>query len=138
MKYLLILTVFSTLCLGAYESSGEHYQKTWPIENLNDLKKNHKAVFVGTLRKYTPIERGKGEGTIFWDWEIVLKDGYTLPVIGKGIAFEKFENRRVKLNCFSFYGTIVGEVPETIDPYSCPTQRLTGYRLDVASIELLD
>lgn len=56
-----------------------------------DTSKNKKIILKGLLRKYTPNETGKGAGHMFWRWEVLLADSYSLPAQAKGNTLDPFK-----------------------------------------------
>ena len=92
-----------------------------------EKNKNKETTVIGLLRKYTPNEKGKGAGHMFWDWELFLNDSNAVPVQAKDIDLSKFADRNVTVKCLVFYGIIIG----SDEPHA---QNAAGYRLDVLSI----
>lgn len=97
--------------------------------------KNKSAVIFGKIQKYTPIKSGKGQGHMFWQWEIALRGGGRIPIVskdksdGESIVFDEYENLDVVIYGFIFYGIVIGD--------SDPThQSATGYRIDADDIRL--
>lgn len=104
------------------------------IEDAEKLK-NTDAVIFGRLQKFTPWEKGKGSGHMFWQWEIKLSDGTAIPVVsknksdGESIVFDEYESRNVVIYGRVFYGIIIGD--------SNPNhQSMTGFRIDADGIDI--
>lgn len=123
---ILVLTVVSSLSLIAQDGIKPSNCSKWA-----DLEKNkNKTVTTeGLFRKYTPEKKGKGAGHMFWDWEILMVDGTTVPVstTNKKINYKEFEGKKVAIKGLVFYGVIIGS--------SNPNeQSATGYRIDPVEI----
>ncbi len=86
----------------------------------------------GFFRKFTPNKQGKGAGHMFWDWEILLEDSIAIPVKAIDVSLElsKFENKKVSVNAFMFYGIVIG----SDNPNE---QSARGYRIDINNIKTL-
>lgn len=95
--------------------------------------KNTDALIIGRLQKFTPWEKGKGAGHLFWQYEIKLSDSTAIPVVnmdksdGESIVFEEYLNSEVIIYGKIFYGIIIGDS----DPSH---QSMTGYRIDADGI----
>lgn len=85
--------------------------------------KNKPVAVKGKFQKYTPVTRGKGANHMFWEWEIALKDGISIPVVSKNetLKLSDYKNKEVIIEGILFYGIIIGTVEG---------QHATGYRLD--------
>jgi hypothetical protein len=98
------------------------------------VNKDKDVVIIGRLQKFTPWEKGKGAGHMFWDWEIAFPLGGAYPLIAKTqmgapINFAEFENKNVIVHGTVFFGIIIGDSnPEH--------QSATGYRIDADRIEI--
>lgn len=88
-----------------------------------EKNKNTEAVVTGTFQKFTPWDKGKGADYPFWNWEIVMSDGNTVPVHDENndIDYPSFEGKQVSIDCNIFFGIIIG----------CEEgQNATGFRID--------
>lgn len=96
------------------------------------VHKGKEVIIFGKLQKFTPWEKGKGSGHMFWDWEIAFPLGGAYPVISKpgsdSIDFAKFENQNVIVYATVYFGIVIGDS----DPNH---QSATGYRIDAERIE---
>ena len=93
-----------------------------------EKNKNTAAIIKGKLRPYTPNQRGKGTGYMFWDWEVLLADEIAIPVVceDKRINLSAYNSKDILIEGNIFYGIIIGS-PEG--------QNATGYRIDINSIQ---
>jgi hypothetical protein len=100
---------------------------TWDCLVAN---KNKDAIVEGLLQKYTPTKAGKGANYMFWDWEIVLKDGGAVPLkkVSNGADYGHFENKNVKIKGKIFYGIVIGSKNEK-------AQNASGFRIDPEEVE---
>ena len=125
MKTILILLV----CIFGISSSKEHYATCTTYKCIENHKNQHGQV-VGTLRPYTPNEKGKGAGHMFWDYEILLKDSIAIPVVvksGHKLDLKAFLGKQVLIKCLFYYGAIIGgDTPEA--------QAATGWQIRAKSI----
>lgn len=92
-----------------------------------EKNKNKKTMIEGKIRMYTPNKTGKGANYMFWDWEILLADGISIPLISKSknLDISIYKNKNVLIEGDVFYGIIIG---------SSEGQNATGYRIDANSI----
>ncbi|EZH72569.1 hypothetical protein ATO12_20760 [Aquimarina atlantica] len=93
-----------------------------------EKNKNKRILIKGILRTYTPNTTGKGAGHMFWDWEILLDNKITIPVISKDqrLDLSAYNKKNVLIDGDVFYGIVIGD-PEG--------QNATGYRIDAHSIQ---
>lgn len=93
-----------------------------------EKNKNKRIVVKGILRTYTPNKTGKGAGHMFWDWEILLDNQITIPVISKDqrLDLSIYNKKNVLIDGNVFYGIVIGS-PEG--------QNATGYRIDAHSVQ---
>ena len=98
---------------------------TWDCLENN---KNKEAVIKGVFRKYTPNKTGKGANYMFWDWEILLSDSFSVPVKStyNEINYTYFEGKKVLIKGTIFYGVVIGSSEE---------QCARGFRIDPVKIE---
>lgn len=126
MKTLLIIAI----ALFGLNTSSKHYATCTTFKCI-ESHKNQKGQVVGTLRAYTPNEKGKGAGHMFWDYEILLKDSVAIPVIAAPrykLDFKPFLGKQVKMACTFYYGVVIGGGhPEA--------QAATGWRIDAENIQ---
>jgi hypothetical protein len=120
-----------TLLIGvfAFAFTPKHYATCNTFKCIENHK-NQNGQVVGKLQKYTPNKTGKGAGHMFWDYEILLSDGITIPVIEKErhhLDFKAFLGKQVVMKCTFYHGVIIGGgTPEA--------QAATGWRIDAQSI----
>ncbi|HBX50366.1 MAG: hypothetical protein A2275_12480 [Bacteroidetes bacterium RIFOXYA12_FULL_35_11] len=132
MKNLLIIIlvfelVFSINELKAQQVNNKIYSEICDCWNCLMNNKNKEAIIKGVFRKYTPNKIGKGANQMFWDWEIQLSDGYSVPIKNtySEINYSSFENKFVQIKGLIFFGTIIGSGKE---------QSASGYRIDPIEI----
>ena len=108
-KILLLLTLFGLILFSAQdtrvkadsESSSPYSRDTCRTWNDAERLKNTPAIIIGRLQKFTPWEKGKGAGHMFWQFEIKLDDGTAIPVVntdksdGESIPFDEYLNSDV-------------------------------------------
>ncbi len=128
-KFLILVGLLFTIQIIKAQSVNTNVNcvhcSTWDCLEKN---KNQKAIIKGVFQKYTPNKTGKGANHMFWDWEIMLEDGLTVPVkstYGK-INYQSFEGKKVAVKGTIFYGIIIG---------SADGQNATGFRIDPTGIE---
>lgn len=93
--------------------------------------KNESGYVEGILQVYTPNKTGKGAGHMFWDYEIVLKDSTSIPVIEKPrhhLDFKAFLGKKVKMKCTFYYGVVIGGGHPN-------AQAASGWRIDAENIQ---
>ena len=143
-KILLLLTLFGLILFSAQdtrvkadsESSSPYSRDTCRTWNDAERLKNTPAIIIGRLQKFTPWEKGKGAGHMFWQFEIKLADGTAIPVVnkdksdGESIPFDEYLNSDVIIDGTVYYGIIIGDS----DPGH---QSMTGYRIDADGIDFL-
>ncbi|MBZ0201455.1 MAG: hypothetical protein K8I03_00405 [Ignavibacteria bacterium] len=138
---ILILLAFVFACtapvFATAQTAGDLQADTCrSMKNARKLK-NKSAVILGKLQKYTPIKAGKGQGRMFWQWEVSLQGGGRIPVVskdksdGESIVFDEYENLDVVIYGSIFYGIVIGDS----DPNH---QSATGYRIDADGIRLAE
>jgi len=123
-----IILLFSTVIVSCGEEKDMNNYISCDNYDCIEKNKNKQGIIKGTLRPYTPVEKGKGAGTMFWDWEILLSDDFTIPVLceDKSINLSSYNNKNILIEGEIFYGIIIG----------CPEgQNARGYRIDVKSIQ---
>jgi len=102
---------------------------TWDCLEKN---KNKDAIINGVFRKYTPNKTGKGANYMFWDWEIMLTDSFTVPVSTYNeINYKYFDGKKVLIKGAIFYGIIIGSA----DGHG---QNATGFRIDPIEIKVTE
>jgi len=133
------LVIFLILVFSIYTQSAElrsidnEYKDTCRSWADAERLKNSDAVIIGRLQKFTPWEKGKGAGHMFWQYEIKLSDSTAIPVVskdksdGESIVFEEYLNGEVVICGRIFFGIIIGDS----DPNH---QSMTGYRIDADGI----
>ena len=93
-------------------------------ENINEPAK-----IIGKLQPYSAPASGKGSKSVFYDWEILLKDNTKVPVqpLDRFQNLKPFKNKQVIIHGKIFFGTIV----ENTNPLA---QSAMGYRIDLEKI----
>jgi hypothetical protein len=102
---------------------------TWDCLEKN---KNTYAEIIGIFRKFTPNQQGKGANIMYWDWELLLSDGYAVPVSNsnKKINYLSFNGKKICLKGLIYNGVVIKS--------SSPNgQQATGFRLDPFEISLI-
>lgn len=142
-KFLLLFTLFGLTFFSAHdiranpvsESSSAYSGDTCRTYSDAERLKNTQAIIIGRLQKFTPWEKGKGAGHMFWQYEVKLADGSAIPVVsrdksdGESILFYEFLDSNVIIWGTVYYGIIIGDSnPEH--------QSMTGYRIDADGIEI--
>ncbi|MEZ4935978.1 MAG: hypothetical protein R2799_00130 [Crocinitomicaceae bacterium] len=126
MKALVLISIFLLNFNGEKDSICKTY-------SCIEKHKNQKGIVEGRLQVYTPNKTGKGAGHMFWDYEILLKDSVTIPVIAKTssqLDFKSLIGKEVRMSCTFYYGVVIGGGhPDA--------QAATGWRIDAESIEEL-
>lgn len=92
---------------------------------------NQKAHVRGTLRPFTPVKSGKGQGVMFWDWELALTDGTAIPIKNGTLSakiIRRYQGQTVTFVGRIFHGIVIGS---SKPPYA---QSAAGYRLDVMRV----
>jgi hypothetical protein len=113
--------------------SYQNYSDTVRTISEAEARKNKQAVLFGRIQKFTPWESGKGANHMFWDWEIELEGGGSIPIVskdksdGESINFAEYENQNVIVYGMVFFGIVIG----SSDPNH---QSATGYRIDADGI----
>lgn len=126
------MLVFFMACMNSKKIENKMPQsalETCQTFDCLETNKNKKAIILGDFQPYTPNTGGKGAGHMFWDWEIVLKDSVSIPVVSRNeyLDLASFNGHSVQINGLIFYGIIIGS-PEG--------QNATGYRIDADDIQL--
>lgn len=143
-KILLLPILFCLIFISAQdprvkadsESSSSYSRDTCRTWNDAERLKNTPVIIIGRLQKFTPWEKGKGAGHMFWQYEIRLDDSTAIPVVnkdksdGESIPFDEYLNSDVIIYGRVYYGIIIGDS----DPGH---QSMTGFRIDADGIEML-
>lgn len=100
------------------------------VKTYKDLEQNKgKNVYVmGTIIKEEFVNKG-GRATGIYETLLKLSDGETVHIRNKGenkYDFEKFVDKKVKLEAYIFYGNIDSDNPEH--------QSRVGYRIDFTTM----
>ncbi len=92
-----------------------------------EQNKNKDASLVGMFQKYSPNTSGKGANHMFWDWELMLKDGFSIPLKNNTDTtyYKRFEGKKVRIKGYIFYGIVIG---------SAEGQNARGFRIDPVEI----
>lgn len=143
-KILLLPILFSLIFFSAYDTRVEANSECISIYNSDTCRsysdaerlKNTPAIIIGRLQKFTPWEKGKGAGHMFWQYEIKLDDSTAIPVVnkdksdGESIPFDEYLNSDVIIYGTVYYGIIIGDSnPEH--------QSMTGFRIDADGIDFM-
>ena len=132
---MLILAAGFGFCADTAQSTNYNSAPRDTCRTVNDVNvnKGKDVVIYGRLQKFTPWEKGKGSGHMFWDWEIAFPLGGAYPVISKpggdSINFNRYENQNVIVHATVYFGIVIGDS----DPNH---QSATGYRIDAERIEI--
>ncbi len=131
---MLLVTGFSFYS-GSAQNSEYTPRDTCRTVNDVNVNKGKNVIIYGRLQKFTPWEKGKGSGHMFWQWEIAFPLGGAYPVVskdksdGESINFAEYENQNVIVYATVYYGIVIGD--------SDPThQSATGYRIDADGIDI--
>lgn len=92
---------------------------------------NQKAHVRGTLQPFTPVQSGKGQSVMFWDWELAFADGTAIPIKNGSLSakiIRRYQGQAVTFVGRIFHGIIIGG---SEPPYA---QSAIGYRLDVMRV----
>jgi hypothetical protein len=124
----LFFNIFMVSASKAQQTGEKSYTvkcKTWDCLEKN---KNKYAIITGTFRKYTPNTTGKGANYMYWDWELLLTDGFAVPVKNGDakMNYKSFEGKKVLVRGAIFYGIVIGNGEE---------QSATGFRIDPVEIK---
>ena len=76
------------------------------LENLDPALQNENVILEGVLKQYDPTTAGKGGGSQYFDFEILLDDGNTIPITNKISVEKKYVNKDVRLHCLLNDGPI--------------------------------
>jgi hypothetical protein len=92
---------------------------------------NEPAKIIGKLQEYSAPESGKGSKSIFYKWEILLRDHAKVPVqpMDRFLDLAPYQNKQVMIQGKIYFGTVV----ENTDPLA---QSAMGYRIDLEKIFL--
>lgn len=121
--FLILLTlglIFTTPLLNAQQVNDKSYSVHCSIWDCLEKNKNSDAIIKGVFRKYTPNKTGKGANYMFWDWEVLLTDGYAVPVksTNNEINYKYFEDKNVLIRGTIFYGLYLIKVSTSTGKYS--------------------
>ena len=120
-----------------YSQQSVFFQDT--VTNYREIvsHKNQNAYIKGRVQMFRPRETGKGANHMFWQWEIMLPDSSSFPLVsmdksdGESVNFEEYENQTVYVYALVYYGIIIGDSnPEH--------QSMTGYRIDATGVDLIN
>lgn len=129
MKAIAILAIL--LFLQALNSMAQNESQRPVCRTWNDIEnsENKEATVIGRLQHYTPSEKGKGAGYMFWDWEIQLADSTSIPIKAgfPDATLNLLNNKTVMAAGLVFFGIVIGsDAPDE--------QHAIGYRLDLENI----
>lgn len=131
LKFLLLFFIFKANPFFTQNDTTKLYIKcnTWDCLEKN---KNSYAEITGIFKKYSPNQQGKGANIMYWDWELLMSDGYAVPIStsNKKINYLNFNGKNVCLKGFIYNGII-------IKSNSPNGQQATGFRLDPIEIILI-
>jgi hypothetical protein len=146
-KHLIVVVFFSVLFFGCSGQKGqEESAKKMDINHQTKLNitcnkfscleenKNTNVAIEGLLRRYTPNTKGKGAYQMFWDWELLLNDGATVPVVNEddSIDMSIYDGKSILIYGNVFYGVVIGGGGSNLEVQE---QGARGYRIDVITIQ---
>lgn len=131
ISFLLLITgcQASTIATTNDLTDIENHETPSIANNLTDLEnyKNRTAIINGILEEFEPWETGKGAEHMFWDYQLELEDGTTIPAITENtdLDLSAFKDTAVTIRGEIFYGIIIGDEEG---------QNMTGFRIDINEI----
>jgi len=128
MKLFALILFFS---FGINAEKSLHYATCTTFKCIEGHE-NQEGRVQGLLRVYTPNEKGKGAGHMFWSYEILLSDSIAIPVISKSgheINLKSFLDKEVVIECVFYNGIIIGGEDEN-------AQAARGWRIDATRIKV--
>jgi hypothetical protein len=122
-----IVLIFLSNWSNAQNENKRYYSLKCKDWNCIEQNKNKDATIIGVFQKFTPNISGKGANHMFWNWELLLKDGFSVPIKNTNHTtdYQRFEGKNVQIKGKIFYGIVIG---------SAEGQNATGFRIDPVEI----